>query len=465
MNSLVKPMPLPVVPPHNMEAEQALLGALFLNNDAYGLVSSTIGPEHFFEEAHELIYRKFSEQMSSGRKVTPTTIMNSLPSIEVAPGITMPQYLARLCSEATSVIHAPDYARSIRDQSLMRSIIAIGEDLRAAQNRGVPPEEAIRLAFDDMDAIRGALSGNDVHRAMIGDLVFKVLDGESGKAIPTNLHEFDKVLGGGLRTGRLFIIGGRPGMGKTVLLCSMARRIARSGVGVSIFSLETDNREIACRLIADEMARTDVTVPYRNILANTLTEQEFGRVQAGAEALQALPIKVDDTSGLTLAEIEGRARIDRDRMAATAPLGVVMIDYLGLVRRGDRYRGRTVDEIAELTMAAKGMTKRLNVAVVMFAQLSRGVEGRDDKRPTMSDLRDSGAIEQDADVVGLLYRPAYYLERSTEYKNGDREVSEQLHRERYLLDFIVGKNRLGPASSINLWCDPALSAIDNWSRM
>lgn len=463
---MVRALPLPTSPPHNIQAEQALLGALFLNNDAFGLVSGALEPRHFHEEVHEIIYSNFRQQIAAGHKVTPVTLMNVLPAIEVAPGVSMQQYLARLCSESTGVLHAAEYARTIRDHSVMRSIIGIGEDLMAAQNRGTPPDDALRAAFDDFDAIRGAVAGSDVHRAMIGDLVWKVLDGESGIAIPTTLKDMDVVLAGGLRTGRLFIIGGRPGMGKTIWMCTVSRRIARAGTGVSIFSLETDNREIASRMIADEMARTDYPVPYRNILANNLNEGELGRVQRGAEALEALPIRVDDTSGLTIAEIEARARVDRDKMGANGvKLGVVMIDYLGLIRRGDRYRGRTVDEIGEITLAAKGISKRLDVAVVMFAQLNRGVENRDDKRPGMADLRDSGNIEQDADVVGLLYRPGFYIERSTEFKSNDPATIQEFDRSKYLLDMIIGKNRLGPAAAIDLWCDPALSAIDNWSRM
>lgn len=457
-------LPLPAEAPHSVQAEQALLGALFLNNDAMGFVSGILEPEHFHEEIHERIFRVVVNEIQHGRKATPVSVLNMLPS-EAAPGIGMSHYVAQLFGEATSVLNAPDYARTIRDHAVMRSILRVGDELMASRDRGIPPDEALQLAFDGMDAIRGALAGNEVHRGLIGDLALRVLEQDTGFAVPTTLTDFDVMIGGGLRTGRLYVMGGRPGMGKTVWMCTVSRRLARAGTGVSIFSLETDNREIAARMIADELARTDWPVPYRCILANQLNGAEYERVAKGAQALDGFPILIDETPGLTIADIEARARMDRDRFGKqNIALRVVMIDYLGLIRRGDRYRGRTVDEIGEITLAAKGMSKRLNVAVVMFAQLNRSVESRDDKRPGMADLRDSGNIEQDADVVAMLYRPQYYIERSVEYRNKTAEADAQFAAAANKLEMIIGKNRLGPAATIDLWCEPQFSAIDNWAR-
>ena len=176
-------------------------------------------------------------------------------------------------------------------------------------------------------------------------------------------------------------------------------------------------------------------------------------------------MRIDATGGLTMPEIEARVRLDRERFKKEGKrLSVVFIDYLGLIRASDRYRGNKVHELGEVALAAKVMAKRLDCAVVLLAQLSRGVEGRDDKRPVMSDLRDSGNIEEHADFVGLLYRPAYYLERSPAYRNQEPEAVEEATAKKFDLDLIIGKNRLGPTYIVELWCDPAMSAIDNKAK-
>ncbi|MDB5612126.1 MAG: DnaB domain protein helicase domain protein [Bradyrhizobium sp.] len=448
--------------PHNIEAEQALIGAVLVNNDAYAMVSNLLEPDDLFEPAHQEIFRVIGTEISAGRKATPVTLKDMLPHCGIL-NMTLSQYLAHLCAESTTIINAPDYAARIRSLSIMRHMIAVGDVLATTFTS---PDDALREAWDSLDQIRAALSGANHHRSSIHDLAMKVLDDDGSFAIPTTLSDFDRATAGGLRSGRLLVLGGRPSMGKSLFLCSVSRRIARQGIGVSIFSLETDAKEVTARLIADELARTDYPIVYRDILARNLTDADFERVQVGAERVQVLPIRIDDASSLGIAEIEARARMDRDRMAkAGTRLGVVMIDYLGLVKCSDRYRGRKVDEIGEITAACKIMAKRLNVAVVLLAQLNRQVESRDDKRPGMSDLRESGNIEQDADIVGLLYRPVYYIERSAEFRRDEPDALRRYSDSQNKLELILGKNRLGAAATIELWCNPGTSSVDNWSHI
>jgi len=251
----------------------------------------------------------------------------------------------------------------------------------------------------------------------------------------------------------------------TVLEAASARRVARRGYGVQIFSLEIDGAEMAARIIADELAMMPYGTPiaaYRDILTGALDEMQRHALTQAAERVQDLPIEIDATGGLSFFEIAARARITLERWRQRGiPPGAIFIDYLGLVTPSDRYRGRKVDELGEIAKAAKNLAKQLQVCVVLLAQLNRSVEGRDDKRPTMSDLRDSGSIEEHADVVGLLYRPYYYDERDPKVRAGDFTALEQMEKRKHDLDLGLGKNRLGPTATVRLWCDVSRSAVDN----
>lgn len=451
--------------PHNTEVEQAFLGALLLNNEAYGLVANAVSERDFFEPIHGMIYAEMARQIGLGKKVNPVTLKDAFPDAELVNGVTVRQYLARLAANATKTINAPDYAERIRTLSEMRKIIAVGDDLRRAADDTVAPDEALRKAWEYLDDTRESSAGSVSQRADLATLIDRARAERANPSdakpfvVTTGFADLDRDLGGGWRGGRLYVIAGRPGMGKTVFLCSSARRSSRYA-GAAIYSLEIDGDEIRARLTADETARAHISVPYRDIVAGDLSDAQWGAIERAETKLATLPLRIDASGGLSIGEIEARARVDSQRLAAVGKrLGVVCIDYLGLVRASNRYRGNKVDELGEIALAAKTMAKRLNVAVVLMAQLNRGVEGREDKRPNMADLRASGEIEEHADVVGLLYRPAYYLAREA---NPTNETSEALMREKHRLEFIIGKNRLGPTRSINLWCDVSMSAVDNW---
>jgi replicative DNA helicase len=450
--------------PHSIEAEQALLGAIMINPDALGMVTGTVSEEDFFEPVHRDIFRLMHGEITAGRRVTPVMLKDAMPDVEIA-GLPLQQYLARIAGEATTIINAPDYAKHLKELAISRELILIGEDLRRAANELTSPTAALQAAWEKVDALRGAIADQMTQRSTIGAIMGRLLEADDALVIPTNLTDLDHTIAGGLRAGRLVIIGGRPAMGKTVIGSCIARRVATQGFGVSFFSLETDEKEMGARLAADALSRAQTPVVYRDIIAGQLTDGDRVRVQATAGRVGKLPMRLDCSGGLSIAEIEGRARTDRDRFAkAGTPLGLVVIDYLGLVRHGDRYRGRKVDEVGEISFGAKTMAKRLGCCVMLLAQLNRGVEQRDDKVPSMSDLRDSGNIEQDADLIGLLYRPVYYTEKTAEFRESNPEVIERYERERHKLELIVGKNKLGPTTTVHLWCDVSLSAIDNAAR-
>jgi replicative DNA helicase len=450
--------------PTNVEAEQALLGAVLLNNDAFGVISAMIGPEHFVEPLHAEIFAAAGRFIADGKKATPISLKDAFPGTEVMPGMTVQMYLAKLAAECVSTsIGLPQLGANVRDLALMRKIIWVGEDLRRAATDGYAPDEALRRAWEMLDGLRMGQAEDAGDRGSIADLVQRLIaqDGaESSFSISTGLTDLDRSIAGGWRAGRLYVLAGRPGMGKTVIAWSSARRVANQGVGVAGYSLEIDAHEVTARLISDALCRTGTPVPYRDIVAGTLDQAQRSHRNRAAATLEKIPLRVDATGGVSMGEIEARCRVERDRFARQGVrLGVVFIDYLGLVRATDRYRGSKVNELGEIALAAKTMAKRLDIAVVLLAQLNRSVEQRDDKRPNMSDLRDSGNIEEHADVVGLLYRPAYYDARSR-----DPEAQERALDNPHRLELILGKNRLGPTMPVDLWCDMANNAVDNWQR-
>lgn len=459
-------MTFSVAPPHNIQAEQALLGAILLNNGNYGTIASVLEPSHFFEPLHAQILFQAGQLISAGRSATPVTLKDAFPEVEIASGVTVTQYLARLMSEGVNTnIELQTFVGRVHALAQMRGILSATADLDRASADGYAPETALTNLWERMDEIRNSQQDDPESRGSLGAIAARLLEDDSSPVVTTGLSDLDKAIAGGWRAGRLYVMAGRPGMGKTIIGASTTRRVARKGGAVAFFSLEIDGREISARIVADELARSSMPIPYRDIVAGALDASARDRVRQGVERISQLPIHVDAAGGLSITEIEARAKVQKDRFAkAGRRLGVVVIDYLGLIRSSDRYRGQRVHELGEIALAGKTMAKRLGCAVILLSQLNRSVESRDDKRPTMSDLRDSGNIEEHADFVGLLYRPFYYLERSPEWRNQTPEAIDAGLRDQFKLELIIGKNRLGSTNIVDLWCDPALSAVDNKVR-
>jgi len=451
-------------PIHSIEVEQQLLGAILMNNQAYGAVAGLIGADHFFEPAHQQIFRVASEEIVAGRVATPVTLKAMLPDVEIH-GMPVGRYLAALAANSTTIINAPDFAKYVFEFWQLRQLSQIGA---TASRPGLSPTQSLAAAWAQLDALRSEGSNDPAQHNTIGGFA-RILAEEisappsADQIVPsTGFTDLDKFIGGGYRPGRLYLAAGRPGMGKTVFGIASARRVALKGFGVAFFSLEIDGKEMSARTIASHMALGSTKVDYSAILANKLSEHERSCVLDASARMDALPMEVDVTGGLSMFEIESRSRVyvERWRRRGIAP-GLIVIDYMGLVKASDRYRGHKVHEQGEIAWAGKQLAKKLGVGVLMLAQLNRNVESRDDKRPQMSDLRDSGNIEEHADVVMLLFRPAYYDDRDPSVRDGDPVAVQRADHRKSDLVVDLGKNRLGPTIGVTLWCSVGHCAVDN----
>jgi replicative DNA helicase len=454
--------------PHNIEAEQSLLGAILVNNDAFYRVSDFLEPKHYFEPLHQTIYETAGSLIRMGKIATPVTLKTFLPADTDIGGMTIGQYLARLAAEATTIINAQDYGRTIYDLALRRDLIGIGEDMvNVAYD--APVDFAPRAQIEDAErrlyelAESGRYDGGfqkfSQALAVAVDLAAKAFQ-RDGKlsGISTGMRDLDIKMGG-LQHSDLIIVAGRPGMGKTSLATNIAYNVAQAyvpelqadgttkaanGGVIGFFSCEMSADQLATRIVAERTG-----VPSSHIRRGGISEADFEKIREVSIELQSLPFYVDATGGLSIAQLMARAR----RLKRQKGLDLLVIDYIQLLSgSGKRASDSRVQEITEITTSLKALAKELNVPVIALSQLSRQVESRDDKRPQLSDLRESGSIEQDADVVLFVYREEYYLAMK-EPRPGTPE------HEKWQLDMslahgkaevIIGKQRHGPTGTVDL---------------
>jgi replicative DNA helicase len=434
-------------PVGSLETEQALLGAIMLNNEAFGAVCDILKPEDFTEPLHRHIYEIASRAIVSGLRVDPLHLAASLP--KKIGDVDTRTYLTRLASETPSITDARSYARILRDLRVTRQLALIAGELQNAPDFARSPSAALEKAWADIDAIRLASEevrnqSEDLAQSMsaLVEEIDEVRQGKRDPGIATGIPDLDELLGGGLRRGRLYVIAGRPGMGKTVIGAAMARWIARRNHGVKFHSLEIDQKELSARIVAADIALSGAPASYRDIMFGRLDDRQFEAVLNSTMEMRSWPMRMDCSAGLTMAQIETRGRLDAERMKAKGQsLDVIIIDYLGLITPSERYAGNQTIELGETTKAAKNLSKTLNCAVVLLCQLNRGVEGRENKRPTLADLRQSGRIEEDADGVFFCYRPSVYLERQG--AAGDANAAAEAERRENEMHLIVDKNRHG----------------------
>ena len=476
-----RPDPTYRVPPHNVEAEQALLGAVLVNNDAYDRVSDFLQAEHFSEEIHRRIFEVMSALIRAGKVATPVTLKTFLGDHDLG-GITIPQYLARLAAEATTVINAADYGRSIYDLALRRNLISIGEEVvNVAYDAPVDLspraqiEEAERRLYEIAETGRydgGFQSFSNALTHAI-DMAAKAYE-RDGKlsGISTGMHDLDLKLGG-LQSSDLVIVAGRPGMGKTALATNIAFNIAKAyqfevkpdgthaatnGGVVGFFSLEMSSEQLATRIIAEQSG----VASYR-IRRGDITDEDFHNITDAARQIQTIPFYIDHTGGISIAQLTARAR----RLKRQRGLDVLVVDYLQLLS-GSKSAGASnrVQELTEITTGLKALAKELNVPIMALSQLSRQVESRDDKRPQLSDLRESGSIEQDADVVIFVYREEYYL-KNKQPREGTEEFTTWLvdmERSHGKAEVIIGKQRHGPTGTVELQFDAEVTRFSDLAR-
>ena len=464
--------------PRNLEAEQRILGAILYNNLAYTKVSDFLVPEHFYEPLHQRIYAACTAVIERGQIANPITLQNHFETDAAMIELGGPQYLVRLANSAVTVAYADHYGKIIFDLHLRRQLIQIGDQVMAdAGNYSIESDansqiEAAEQKLFDL-ATTGEVEGgfrpfNSVLASAVGmaEAAHK-REGQIAGA-PTGFQDLDKLLGG-LQASDLVILAGRPSMGKTALATNIAFNAARriryetdatgrrkitDGAVVGIFSLEMSAEQLALRILA-EVANVDSD----KIRKGELSNDEFARVVKANQEIAALPLYIDDTPALSVSALRTRAR----RLQRIHGLSMVVVDYLQLLRAGQSVENR-VQEISDITRGLKALAKELNLPVVALSQLSRAVEQREDKRPQLSDLRESGSIEQDADVVMFIYREEYYLQRLQPEMGTDKhhEWQEKMERVHALAEVIIGKQRHGPTGTVTLRFEGSRTKFDDY---
>jgi replicative DNA helicase len=454
--------------PHNIEAEQSVLGAILVNNDAFYRVSDFLEPKHFFEPIHQTIFETASSIIRAGKIATPVTLKTFLPADTDLGGMTVGQYLARLAAEATTIINAHDYGRTIYELALRRDLIGIGTDMVNVAF-DAPVDFAPRAQIEDAErrlyelAESGRYDGGFQKfaqaLAVAVDMAAKAFQ-RDGKlsGIATGLRDLDIKMGG-LQPSDLVIVAGRPGMGKTALATNIAYNVAKAhraevqadgtmksvnGGIVGFFSCEMSAEQLATRILAEQTSIASSTIRRGGI-----SETDFEKIRDYSIELQSLPLYVDETGGLSISQLTARAR----RLKRQKGLDLIVVDYIQLLQgSGKRGNDNRVQEVTEITTSLKALAKELNVPIIALSQLSRQVESRDDKRPQLSDLRESGSIEQDADVVMFVFREEYYLANkeprvgTPEYEKWQLDMS-LVHGK---AEVIIGKQRHGPTGTVEL---------------
>jgi replicative DNA helicase len=466
--------------PHNLEAEQALLGAILVNNEAYDRVSDFLQPMHFFETLHGRIFEVITKLLRAGKVATPITLKTYLPDLDLG-GVTVPQYLVRLAANATTIINAAEYGRTIYELALRRNLIAIGEGM---VNRAfdAPLDESPRAQIEDAErklyglAESGRFEGGFQSFASalkvaidMASEAFKRDGGLSGTA--TCLHDLDQKMGG-LQRSDLIILAGRPAMGKTALATNIAYNIAKSWRGermadgtmktvdggiVGFFSLEMSAEQLATRIVAEQS-----NIPSFKIRRGDISPEEFGKLHEAVAEMQSIPLHIDQSGGISIAQLAARAR----RLKRQHGLDFLVVDYLQLLSGAAKKGENRVQELTEITTGLKALAKELNVPIMALSQLSRQVEQRDDKRPQLADLRESGSIEQDADVVMFVFREEYYLQNKEPKPGTEEYLKWQMEMERVhgKAEVIIGKQRHGPTGSVQLQFDANVTRFSTLAK-
>lgn len=435
---------VPRIPPHSDEAEQSVLGSLFIDQESVGLAAENLRSEDFYDPRHKEIFESCMDLYRTGRPVDLVTVKNRLEargSLETSGGM---KYLGQLATAVPSSVYVRDYIRIVREKALYRRFIKLGNNiLSASYSTGTPIEELSENTEKEVFGILQNRGSEDfVHIGKLVGGVFEQVE-EMAKnqgvipGIPTGFIDLDQMLAG-LHNSDLVLVGARPSMGKTAFGLNICQHAAvKEGKTCAIFSLEMSASQVASRLMGS-VSRVDMT----HMRSGTMTMDDWTKLVDGLGTLAEAPIYIDDTGGITLSELRSKCR----KLKIEHGLDLIMIDYLQLMSGSGKSSDNRQQEISEISRGLKMLARELNVPVLALSQLSRGLEQRSDHRPMMSDLRESGAIEQDADVIMFIYRDEYY-HPDTEEKG----VSE----------IIVAKQRNGPVGTVKLRYDGAFVTFSN----
>lgn len=449
--------------PANLAAEQAVLGSI-LASPAAMFIAGLLEVDDFTAPEHRQIFEAVAGLHAQGRIATPVTLGPQFAADRIGQ-MSVAEYLARLVTVSVPAKLAVDHVRALKEFTARRAMVGIAEQMHAT---AIAPSTDVAAFNASVVAELGRLSAGMRHARKSSHsldeaataLLSRLKSGTRPDIISTGLSDLDKVLGGWHR-GELAVAAGRPSMGKSAFLFSSLLRAARKGVSSLIFSLEMRHEAVTQRMLSDFIWNRDTPIPYEKIAKGDLAAHEIDRLTEAAPRFGALPIRVDDQAGLSMAEISVRARRHQDELARQGKrLDIVAVDHLGRVAASDRYAGQRVHETGELIRGFAMLAREMGVAFLVLQQLNRGVEGRESKRPGLSDLRDSGNIEEEADTVAFVYRSSYYLQRS---KFDDHE-KEMLRREALAncentIEILVGKNRNGPCDNLELFISLANNAV------
>jgi replicative DNA helicase len=478
-------------PPHNTEIEAALLGAVLTNNRSFDKMADFLRADHFFEPVHARIYDAIAKLIERGQVASPQTLRHLFESDELLQEVGGPQYLYELAASVVSVINAGDYAKTVHDLYLRRELIGLGEDVVndaytgdieiTAQDQIEGMEQRLYDLATTGEVERGAVElGSAAKTALkMAEDAFK----NKGKVVgvTTGLSLLDRKLGG-LHPSDLIILAGRPSMGKTALATNIAFNAARAAQAkekegktdesgpsgpVLFFSLEMAAEQLATRILSEQSE-----VPSDQIRRGEVEPDEFSRFVQASQDLSSVPLLIDDSPALSISAVRTRARRMKRQHGG---LSLILVDYLQLLQgpAGRRNENR-VNEIGEISRGLKTLAKELEVPVMALSQLSRQVENRDDKRPQLSDLRESGSIEQDADVVMFIFREEYYLEKAepiqgveeTQERFSDRAErwAERIEQVRSTASVIIAKQRHGPVGTIDLYFEGKFTRFGDLDR-
>ncbi|MEM6511862.1 MAG: replicative DNA helicase [Pseudomonadota bacterium] len=413
------------VPPNSVEAEQSLLGGLMLDKLAFDKVADVVRAADFYRKDHQLIYAAISALAQEGDAFDVITVSESLDQkgeLDAAGGL---EYLATLANETPGAANARAYANIVRERSVMRSLIHAGNEIAGSvfstdgRTASELVDEAERLVFEIAEQGARGKSGFQALRDILPETVDRIdllhqSDGDI-TGISTGYHEFDKMTAG-LQGGDLIIVAGRPSMGKTTLAVNMAENAAiGSKVPTAIYSMEMPSQQLAFRMISS-LGRVDQT----HLRTGNFPDEDWSRINTAVQLMSEAPVFIDDTPGLSPTEIRARSR----RLQREHGLGLIVVDYLQLMQVPGSTENRAT-EISEISRGLKAVAKELNVPVIALSQLNRSVEQRTDKRPVMSDLRESGAIEQDADLIIFIYRDEVYNQDTPRKGIADITIAKQ----------------------------------------
>ncbi|MCC7268947.1 MAG: replicative DNA helicase [Caulobacteraceae bacterium] len=473
--------PEPARQPNNIEAEQALLGALLYDNSAYERLGDNLQSRHFYEPFHGRLFEAVESYIRKGQLAEPILIAEQFqrdPAFEQLGGV---RYLADLVDRAPPAVNAPDYARAIYDLALRRDLIRIGGEIstdastpdldRSARDQIESAEQQLYALAETGGVSQGFVNFADALRGAV-EMAAEAHNRDGGLAgLSTGLVDLDQKLGG-LHPSDLIILAARPSMGKSSLAANIGFHVARhyawepqpdggrktvNGGVVAFFSLEMSAEQLAMRMLGEASG-----VSSDRVRKGEIDALEFGRVRDAALEIQESPFFIDDTGGISLAKLVARAR----RLKRTTGLDLLIIDYLQLITANDGRSDNRVQEVSAITQGLKALAKELHIPVIALAQLSRQVENREDKKPQLADLRESGSIEQDADVVMFIFREEYYLSR-TEPREGTPEHltwQEEMDKVAGQAEVIIGKQRHGPIGNIKLSFNADLTKFGNLAR-